>query len=387
MKQLLENKRYNILITSLFIALALLVAFFAGKDYVEFRAWDQEFYIGDQVTRVEKFSDYNPNLKGTIGDADIFVLEGTVSASGPSLLIIGGTHPNEPSGQLTSVLFLENLQVEVGTVYIITEANRSAFATTTPQEGSPMSYTIETPTGERTFKYGSRATSFVDQWPNPDIFVHPSSGQQLSNQDTRNLNRSYPGRIDGYYTERVAYAITELIRQNNITMTIDLHEASPEYMTNNAIVAHPGDAMMIASRAWFNLELMGIAIKVETSPANLRGLTHRELGLYTDTLAFLCETSNASQGRIHGVFTEDLIVTGEDKFYQKAEELGLLEAHPTTLSERVARHTTTILQLVASYNSLKNPGDLANQSLIITSMPSFDDIVTNGIGHYLKSLS
>ena len=160
-----------------------LVISFTGREFYNFRTYQQEFIV-ELTLHESKFSDYNPLLKGTVGDADIFVIEG--AKPGPSLLILGGTHPNEPSGQLTSVLFLENIEVSQGTVYIITEANRSAFSATNPQEGSPMFYEITTPTGLRRFKYGSRATNFVDQWPNPDIFVHPASGQRLSNQDTRN---------------------------------------------------------------------------------------------------------------------------------------------------------------------------------------------------------
>ncbi|MGD9887527.1 MAG: succinylglutamate desuccinylase, partial [Bacilli bacterium] len=153
MKKLLENKRTNLILTVLLLCISFTIVITTGKQYYDFRHDDQEFIIGPNVTRVEKFSDYNPNLEGTIGNADIFVIEGTISNVGPSLLIIGGTHPNEPSGQLTSVLFLENLEVEYGTVYIITEANRSAYSATNPQEGSPMYYEIETDSGVRTFKF------------------------------------------------------------------------------------------------------------------------------------------------------------------------------------------------------------------------------------------
>ena len=382
MEKILNDKYKNIIITVLLLIIALVISFSTGREFYNFRTYQQEFIVGANVTRVEKFSDYNPLLKGTVGDADIFVIEG--AKPGPSLLILGGTHPNEPSGQLTSVLFLENIEVSQGTVYIITEANRSAFSATNPQEGSPMFYEITTPTGLRRFKYGSRATNFVDQWPNPDIFVHPASGQRLSNQDTRNLNRSYPGRKDGYYTERVAYAITQLIIENNITMTIDLHEASPEYLTNNAIVAHPGEAMNVASHAYLFLELMGLEIKIESSPENLHGLTHRELGVYTSTLAFLCETSNASQGKIHGRFTEQLIVTGQDKFYQKAEQLKILYASPVNISERVARHTAAILQIITSYNSIFNQANEEGKSLLVSNIPSYDNIMLHGVGKYLK---
>lgn len=369
--------------TSAIMLIGIVITGFVGKEFYDFYTHEQEFFIGDNVTRVEKFSDYHPPLKGSVGDADIFVLEGTISKEGPSLLIMGGVHPNEPSSQITSVLFLENLQVEYGTVYIITEANRSAFSHSFPQEGAPFYYDIETPNGVRTFKFGARATNTNEQWPNPDIYVHPFSGQRLSNLDTRNLNRCFPGRPNGSYTEQVAFAIAEFIRQNNVTMTIDLHEASPEYLTNNAIVAHER-SINVASYAFLLLELRGIDIKIEESPKNLRGLTHRELGDYTDTLVFLCETSNASQGKLRGEFHEDLIVTGEDKFYKRADELGLLFATPVHLNERVARHATTILALIDGYNFLYNRNNEEGKSLIVNNIPSFVEITTNGVGNYLK---
>lgn len=378
------TKKLNIVISSIAIVFVVLIVFFAGKDFKEFSNYEQEFVKGPGVTRVEKFSDYSPKLKGTIGDADIFVLEG--EKPGPSLLVIGGTHPNEPSSQLTSVLLLENMKVESGTVYLITEANRSAFSHSHPQEGAVQFYSIETQFGERIFKFGSRATNTNHQWPNPDVYVHKSSGQKLSAQDTRNLNRAYPGSVDGTYSERVAYAITELIKKNNITMTIDLHEASPEYMTINAIVAHQ-KSIHIASLAFLNMELQDVEIKVEQSPVNLHGLSHRELGDHTDSLVFLAETSNASQGKLRGRFTADLIVTGEDKYYKRAEQLGLLFAPPVHINERVARHTLTIVEIVNAYNTLYNPKGEENKSLIISAIPSYNDIISNGIGYYLHELT
>lgn len=383
MKKILLVKKYNIIITAVILLVGLTITIVTGKTYYDFYRDEQEFIIGDNVTRIEKFSDYSPNLKNTIGDADIFVLEGSISSDGPSLLIIGGTHPNEPASQITSVLFLENLEVEYGTVYIITEANRSAYSHSLPQEGAPMYYSIDTDTGIRTFKFGSRATNTNEQWPNPDLYVHPTSGQLLSNLDTRNLNRAYPGKENGSFTEMVAYAITQLIIQNDITVTIDLHEASPEYLTINAIIAHQ-DSMNVAANAFLQLGLKGIDIKVDMSPTNLHGLSHRELGDFTDTLVFLLETSNASQGKYRGRFTEELITTGEDKFYQYADELGLLFAAPVTLDERVARHTETIVQLVRSYNFIYNRSDVEGQSIIIKNIPTYDAIMTNGVGKYLK---
>lgn len=51
-----------------------------------------------------------------------------------------------------------------------------------------------------------------------------------------------------------AHGIAELIRKEKIDMTIDLHEASPEYPVINAIAAHE-KAMPIASEVVMNLEL------------------------------------------------------------------------------------------------------------------------------------
>lgn len=375
------TKRFNLLITVFILLITLLITFWSGKIFYDFAHYDTSFVVRqDVVTKIEKFSDYSPQLKGTLGDSNIYVIEG--SSPGPSILIIGGTHPNEPSGQLTSTIFLENILVDKGTVYIITEANRSAFTHSHPQEGSLMYYEIETPYGQRTFKFGSRATNMINQWPNPDIYVHPSSGQKLSNNDTRNLNRAYPGSENGTYTEKVAYAITQCIIKNEITITIDLHEASPEYLTINAIIHHNNEiATSIAAQAFITMELNDVEINVETSPVNLHGLSHRELGDYTDTLVFLCETSNASQGKFRGAFTEDLILQGKDKFYEKADQLGLLYASPTNINERVARHTFTIMALIDGYNKKMKTNELGE--LIITNIPSYNDILTNGIGHYL----
>ena len=41
----------------------------------------------------------------------------------------------------------------------------------------------------------------------PKIYVHASSGQRLSGSETRNINRSYPGRTDGTFTEKMSYGV------------------------------------------------------------------------------------------------------------------------------------------------------------------------------------
>ena len=338
---------------------------------------EEPIYPGPGVTEIKMLSDWYPDLEGTAGDTEVYVMKG--EKEGGSMLVLGGTHPNEPSGLVSAILLIENAVPEEGTLYVIPRTNNSAMTCTDPQEGSPMRFTIDTPNGERWFRFGSRATNPIHQWPDPEIYVHAASGQRLSGSETRNINRSYPGRTDGNFTEKIAYGVAELIRQEDIDIEVDLHEASPEYPTINAIVAHE-DAMTLASQALINMQLEGVTISLEPSPQNLHGLTHRELGDYTDTLALLMETSNPSQGRLRGRTNEELVVTGKDKFYEMAAEYGRLyvpydeNGHP--LSMRVARHVTGVAQIAASFNEL----GLGN--LVISGIPSYSEMESD-IGPYL----
>ena len=363
------------------IFLSLVITFIAGKEFLKTRELEP-IVKGNGVTSMQKLSDYLPALKGTRGDSDIYILQG--KEPGGSVLILGGTHPNEPAAFLTTVLLVENLKVDKGTVYIIPRANGSAMSHNDPQEASPQRFTIETPYGERWFRFGSRATNPLDQWPDPDVYIHAASGQKLSGNETRNLNRAYPGRADGTYTEKIAYAITELIKKNDINMEIDLHEASPEYPVINAIVAHER-AMPISSQVVMNMEFEDIQIGLEPSPPSLHGLTHRELGDYTNTYAVLMETANASQGRLRGKTDENLVLTGKDPTYVKAQKIGRLfvpydeNGHP--IEERVGRHLTGVVQHIIVMG--ENEPD---KEIIIEGLPSYEDLQKNGVGTYLKEV-
>ena len=363
------------------IFLSLIITFIAGKEFLKTRELEP-IVKGNGVTSMQKLSDYLPALKGTRGDSDIYILQG--EEPGGSVLVLGGTHPNEPAAFLTTVLLVENLKVDKGTVYIIPRANGSAMSHNDPQEASPQRFTIKTPYGERWFRFGSRATNPLDQWPDPDVYIHAASGQKLSGNETRNLNRAYPGRADGTYTEKVAYAITELIKKNDINMEIDLHEASPEYPVINAIVAHER-AMPISSQVVMNMEFEDIQIGLEPSPPSLHGLTHRELGDYTNTYAVLMETANASQGRLRGKTDENLVLTGKDPTYVKAQEIGRLfvpydeNGHP--IEERVGRHLTGVVQHINVMG--ENEPD---KEIIIEGLPSYEDLQKNGVGAYLKEV-
>lgn len=363
---------------ALFLFIALMVTVISGMNFHQMSI-AEPIYKGPGVTGVKMLSEYSPGLKGTSSDTEIYVLEG--KEVGGSTLILGGTHPNEAGAYLASVMLLENLVPEKGTVYIIPRANASAFTHNDPQEGSPQKFEIDTANGTRWFRYGSRATNPVDQWPDPDVYVHASSGQQLSGSETRNLNRGYPGRLDGTITEQVCYGITNFINSHEIDMTFDYHEASPEYPVINAIVAHER-AMSVASDVVINMQFEGIEFGLEPSPKNLHGLTHRELGDYTNTLAILMETANPSQGRLRGKTDATLVVEGKDDGYIKAAELGYVyvpfDENGHSIDERVARSVTSTLEFFKSFTN-KNP----NSPIVVSNIPTYDEIIKNGLGHYL----
>lgn len=337
----------------------------------------EPIYPGPGVTDMKMLSTWFPKLAGTNGDTEVYILDSGVP--GASMLVLGGTHPNEPSGVISAIALIESCQPTAGVLYVIPRANNSAFTCTDPQEAAPMRFYIDTANGTRWFRFGSRATNPTDQWPDSEVYVHASSGQRLSGSETRNLNRAYPGREDGNFTEKVAYGIYQLITAQNITITVDLHEASPEYTTVNAIVAHDDAVELAALTLWMVEDDMSIT--VELSPHNLHGLTHRELGDYTGTLALLMETANASQGRLHGAIDSDLVVTGVDKFYAKAAKYGAVTVPFTergiSITERCARHITCLTQFCEMYDGPAGTISLGN-------MPSYKQILANGIGSYLS---
>jgi len=320
------------------IVISFLIAAVAAVSFIE--KWKPDIIVeGPGVTKTAHLSDYFPDLKGKYSDSTIYFLES--NKPGGTVFVLGGTHPNEPASMLSAVLFIENAIVEKGRIIVIPQANLSAFSHNNPQEASPQYLHFTTPYGVRKFRYGSRATNPIHQWPDPDIYIN-QFGQSLSGSNNRNLNRGYPGNPLGNFTEKTCYAIMEFIRKEKCDLSIDLHEASPEYPVINAIVAHEraGD---LASMTVMDLQMENLEYNLEMSPPTFHGLTHREWGDHSDTLAILMESANASQGRLRGRTDETLALTGKDKMYVKAAQLGKLyvpydeNGHP--IEERVGRHT------------------------------------------------
>lgn len=359
------------------IVLAGILCFLSGRKFHEMREMDT-FYPSSSLQKTMNLSDMNPSLKHTYGDSKIYCFEGT--KEGGKTLVLGGTHPNEPAGFVAAYLLLENVQVEQGTVFILPQANRSAFSHNDPQEGMPQYVTIDGKRSKRRFRIGSRITNPIDQWPDPEIYLHYPSGQKLAGNETRNLNRSYPGKKNGSLTEEVAFAIIKFIQDEKIDLSFDLHEAAPEYPVVNAIVAAER-SQDIASEAAIELELEGLNYSLEPSPYNFRGLSHREWQDFTETYPILLETANPIQGRLRGKTDARLIHTGLDKMYLTAEKLGVLhvpyDGTGIPLKLRVGRHIAAVTKIIEVF-SRNNP----KKQIVISAIPNYEKLMEAGLENY-----
>lgn len=373
----MTRKQRSITVACILLLAACLLSFFSGKEFRSMHR-DDLIFPSDGLTEEKHLSDYFSGLKKTPGDTPVFIFQG--KNPGGNLLILGGTHPNEPAGYVTAVLLAENIRVQTGKVIIIPWANHSGFSHDDPHEGNPQRFPLETPTGRRWFRYGSRLTNPVHQWPDPALYINPT-GQKLAGTECRNLNRCYPGRRNGSLTEKIAFGIIELIKAEKVDLALDLHEAAPEYPVINAIVFHDNSAEM-AAIALLELQLLDLEFRLEASPPNLRGLSHREWGDHTGVKAILLETANASHGRLKGKPSAALITEGKDKNYVKAGKLGRLfvpfgeEGIP--LSLRLARHLAAVQALASALQEIDPP-----KALCIEGWPSPQQILEQGIGPFL----
>ncbi len=365
------------------LVLAVAIAVISGKSYLEMRtpAAGVDRVVPHAGFVQKKLSDYFDGIKGTAADTDVYIQEG--AEAGGTMLVLGGTHANEPAGVIAAVVMLERAAVSRGRLIIVPYANMMARSHTFPQDAHPQTFGFTTRDGNRrVFRYGARTTNPVHEWPNPDIYIHPASGQTMAGMERSNLNRAHPGVMDGGITERLAYGLMQLIKAEQVDIAIDLHEASPEYPVVEAMVAHE-NAMELAAMVAMELEFEGVPIRLEPSPKNLRGLNHREWGDNADVLALLLETSNPSAGRFRGRTDEALILTGADKAYEKAAGLDRLyvsyEGGDEPMAERVARHVTTLKLLADNIEYVRE-----GKGIVIEGLPGFQELSDQGVGAYLS---
>ena len=363
------------------ILVLFLVALFSLPAGIAFvRQWQPDVIVkGPGVARVGKLSEYFQGIKGTANDPDYYLLEG--SEPGGTMIVWGGTHPVEPAGYLTPILMIENARVTKGRLFLIPQINISSFGNTKIGIGDIADFGIKTPWGERRFRFGGRGTNPIHSWPDPDVYTNFMTGQSLAGEESRNFNRTHPGRPNGYLTERLSYALLEMIRKEKADVTIDLHEAPPDRPLVNAFAVHER-AAELASLAILNLETHGIKMRLEMSPKYLLGLSHREIGDHSDAMAMLFETQSPYHGPLRGRADEANLLTAKDPFLVLASDMGRTSVKHTKegvpIDLRVARHVTSIVETANALTELK-----PERGVTIEGAPPYGDILKNGIGAYL----
>ena len=153
----------------------------------------------------------------------------------------------------------------------------------------------------------------------------------------------------GGAVEQLAFSIMELVRKENVTLAVDLHEASPDSPLADTLIAHE-KSMDLAVSAVLDLSIAGVAVKLEMSPKGMRGLSHREWGDGTAALPILLETVNPGAGK--------------------------------DIDRRIARHVVAVDVLARNLASLPS-----RESIVIKGLPSYQDMLENGIGAYLSPVS
>lgn len=373
------------IIRKLVIGLAgLAIVVISGMQFFKHRHMPEPVVIGDNVTRLAKLGDYFGDISGTINDCNIYILEG--QEAGGTMLVLGGSHPEEPAGRLASWIFAENAKIHQGKLIVVLSANRSGTTVTRPGGAYPQKYTINTEWGGQTFRMGDRWSSPLDQWPDPEVFIHYPSGQNLAYVDIRNLNRAWPGRANGTLTEKTCYAFMNLIKEEGVDIVIDLHEAELQYPVINTIVAHESGQELATLVSMMLTDMEGFSIGTEFSPKNLHGLSHREIGDYSDAISLLFEAPEPFLDATRGITGERQLLEGKDEFVVKAGEHGLLFAaideNGWPIDVRVGRHTSAVLQTMESWNE-DHPG----KGILCTGVPRYDEVIANGVRKYLKDPS
>lgn len=273
-----------------------------------------EVQPGPGVTNIYLISDFDSSLAGTAFDTPVFELadevaqaegishlDGTNHAKGqpsqPALFVCAGSHENEIAGILATYWLIEKSRVHGAKLFVMPRAN-AAGATWSMQNTQSPQMLQAIPGLSRIFRYGARLSNpayetIADQllfWP-PEA---PEGSQALPGQEMRNLNRQYPGSVDSSMTARLAFCILSLLKNENISIAVDMHEAGTSSKLGNMIMAR-NEFLDEAALAALDLEeRANVSFRLEESKPEFAGYSHWEwgkLGIH----AFLVETFNPAQ--------------------------------------------------------------------------------------------
>jgi predicted deacylase len=364
------------------LGLALLIP--AGVGFYRIRHLAEPVVLGPGVTAVKQLGEYFEPIRGTVNDCHVYVMEG--KEPGATFLVLGGSHPEEPAGRLMAWILAENAVVEKGRLLLVLSANRSGTTVTRLGGAYPASYSIPTAWGGQSFRMGDRWSNPLDQWPDPEVFIHYPSRQELAYVDVRNLNRTWPGRPNGTLTEKTTYAFMEMIRREKVDVVIDLHEAELQYPVISTIVTHERGRDLATLVAMTMADNEGIKIGTEYSPKTLHGLSHREIGDFSQATSLLFEAPEPFLDATRGITSTEQLLTGRDEFVVRAGKAGLLfekiDEKGWPIAVRVGRHSSSVAQVAETWSE-----DHADKPLVVSGIPRYAEVIQHGVGYYLRDPS
>ncbi|HKM42396.1 MAG TPA: succinylglutamate desuccinylase/aspartoacylase family protein [Limnochordia bacterium] len=343
---------------SMFVTTALLILLLATSVSFAQGPVLHDVRHGYGVTSVGWLSDYHAPLKDTPADSRVYHLDS--GNPGATVVILGGSHSNEIAGIAAATLIVERAVITAGRVIVIPYANSSGAISIDDWRPHIRTWSVETESGVRIFPYGDRRTNAAHQEPDPETYSHHPSGFELVGNEARNLNRAHPGKADGTLTQQLAYAYYKIITDEQADIAIDMHEAGVTSRLANMVIANPKN-LDSAVMAVVDLEMQGIVMNVEQSSEEFRGLSHREWGDHTQAAAYLIETPNPAQ-------TPEI----DDA------DVDVVTDPVNSLAKRAATQLASIQAILTVHD------EFYGESLIWEGLPSFNDLVENGLGAYLR---
>jgi hypothetical protein len=172
-----------------------------------------------------------------------------------------------------------------------------------------------------------------------------------------------------------------LLKLEHVDIALDIHGAETMFPVTNCIVA-PEKSIKIATMVSMTVTAMeGFENHVEPSPKGFRGLSHREIGDYSETLPFLMEAPFPFLDQPTGPKTLELLMSGKDPFLLSlARQQKLFAPYDESgwpVEKRVGQHCSVALEIIHQY-SVKNAG----RAIHILNVPRYADLVKNGVGFY-----
>ena len=278
----------TVMAKTLFAVITGAITVVSGVQFYQHRHHQLPIVAGPGVTRVVDLSKYGAGLKGTMADTKVFFLEG--KEPGGKALVMANTHANEPDGILAALIFIENALVEKRHAHRhsavqqqrqpLHQARVTAIRCSmkSRRRGEPRSSGSAIAVHHRWISGPTRMSTCTTRTDSCCRFWMPGT-QTEPGRDARTAR----------LMERVTDAVMRLLKQERVDIAIDVHGAETMFPVTNCIVA-PEKSMRIATMASLTVTAMeGFENHVEPSPQGFRGLSHREIGDYSETLPFLLE--------------------------------------------------------------------------------------------------